>query len=204
MIEVPAAVAIADQLAREASFFSIGSNDLIQYVMAADRTNSRVAPMADPFQPAVLRMIRQTVEAGRAAGIDVALCGELAADPVATPLLLGLGLEEFSVSAPLIPELKRAISSIRVCRKAEGVGARGPRHGFVPVGEAVAPAQRSESRTSQRSLDVVLVGRQLGKSLGTSASGAREVIHGSTSISPRSIIRAITRGNWWWLLRARP
>jgi phosphocarrier protein FPr len=120
MIEVPAAVAIADQLAREASFFSIGSNDLIQYVMAADRTNSRVAPMADPFQPAVLRMIRQTVEAGRAAGIDVALCGELAADPVATPLLLGLGLEEFSVSAPLIPELKRAISLSSV-PEAEGV-----------------------------------------------------------------------------------
>jgi phosphocarrier protein FPr len=111
MIEVPAAVAVADQLAHEASFFSIGSNDLIQYAMAADRTNSRVAPMADPFQPAVLRMIRQTIEAGRGAGIGVALCGELAADPVATPLLLGLGLEEFSVSAPLIPELKRAISS---------------------------------------------------------------------------------------------
>jgi phosphocarrier protein FPr len=110
MIEVPAAVAIADRLAREASFFSIGSNDLIQYVMAADRTNSRVAPMADPFQPAVLRMIRQTIEAGRGGGIGVTLCGELAADPLATPLLLGLGLEEFSVSAPLIPELKRAIS----------------------------------------------------------------------------------------------
>jgi phosphocarrier protein FPr len=111
MIEVPAAVAIADQLAREAGFFSIGSNDLIQYVMAADRTNSRVAPMADPFEVAVLRMIRQTIEAARSAAIDVALCGELAADPLATPLLLGLGLEEFSVSAPLIPELKRAISS---------------------------------------------------------------------------------------------
>ena len=110
MIEVPAAVAVADQLAREASFFSIGSNDLIQYVMAADRTNSRVAAIADPFQPAVLRMIRQTIEAGRNAGIEVALCGELAADPLATPLLLGLGLEEFSVSALLIPELKWAIS----------------------------------------------------------------------------------------------
>ncbi len=110
MIEVPAAVAIAGQLAREAGFFSIGSNDLIQYAMAADRTNSRVAPIADPFQPAVLRMIQQTIEAARGAAIDVALCGELAADPVATPLLLGLGLEEFSVSAPLIPELKRAIS----------------------------------------------------------------------------------------------
>ena len=110
MIEVPAAVIVADQLAREAGFFSIGSNDLIQYVMAADRTNSRVAPMADPFQPAVLRMIRQTVAAGRAAGIGVALCGELAADSLATPLLLGLGLDEFSVSAPLIPQLKRAIA----------------------------------------------------------------------------------------------
>jgi phosphocarrier protein FPr len=110
MIEVPAAVAVADQLAREADFFSIGSNDLIQYVMAADRTNSRVAQIADPFQPAVLRMIRQAIEAGHNAGIDVALCGELAADPLATPLLLGLGLGEFSVSAPLIPELKRAIS----------------------------------------------------------------------------------------------
>jgi phosphoenolpyruvate-protein phosphotransferase/dihydroxyacetone kinase phosphotransfer subunit len=109
MIEVPAAVAIADQLAGEASFFSIGTNDLIQYVMAADRTNARVAPLADPFQPAVLRVIHQAVEAGRRAGIPVALCGEMAADPLATPLLLGLGLEEFSVSAPLIPELKQAI-----------------------------------------------------------------------------------------------
>jgi phosphocarrier protein FPr len=120
MIEVPAAVAVADQLAREASFFSIGSNDLIQYVMAADRTNSRVAPIADPFQPAVLRMIRQTIEAGRGGGIGVALCGELAADPLAVPLLLGLGLKEFSVSASLIPELKRAISRWSV-PEAEGV-----------------------------------------------------------------------------------
>jgi phosphocarrier protein FPr len=119
MIEVPAAVAVADQFAREADFFSIGSNDLIQYVMAADRTNSRVAQIADPFQPAVLRMIRQAIEAGRNAGIEVALCGELAADPLATPLLLGLGLEEFSVSAPLIPELKRAISRWSVAEAAD-------------------------------------------------------------------------------------
>jgi phosphocarrier protein FPr len=111
MIEVPAAVAIADRLAREVSFFSIGTNDLIQYVMAADRTNARVAPIADPFQPAVLRSIRQTIEAARCSGISVTLCGELAADRLATPLLLGLGIDEFSVSAPLIPELKQAVSS---------------------------------------------------------------------------------------------
>jgi phosphocarrier protein FPr len=97
-------------LAREVAFFSIGTNDLIQYVMAADRTNERVASIADPFQPAVLRIIGQTIDAGRRAGIPVALCGEMAADPLATPLLLGLGLEEFSVSEPLIPELKRAIA----------------------------------------------------------------------------------------------
>jgi phosphocarrier protein FPr len=109
MIEVPSAVAVADQLAREAGFFSIGTNDLIQYAMAADRTNARVAAIADPFQPAVLRLIRQAIEAGREAGIEVALCGELAADPLATPLLIGLGLEELSVSAALIPDLKRAI-----------------------------------------------------------------------------------------------
>jgi multiphosphoryl transfer protein len=110
MVEVPAAVAVADQLAREASFFSIGSNDLVQYVMAADRTNAHVASLADPFQPAVLRMLRQTIQAGRQAGIGVCLCGELAADTLATPVLLGMGLEEFSVSAKLIPELKQAIA----------------------------------------------------------------------------------------------
>lgn len=109
MIEVPAAVAVADRLVREASFFSIGSNDLVQYVMAADRTNARVAPLADPFQPAVLRVLRQTIQAGREAGIGVCLCGELAADTLATPVLIGMGLEEFSVSAKLIPELKQAI-----------------------------------------------------------------------------------------------
>jgi len=109
MIEVPAAVAIAGELAREASFFSIGSNDLIQYCMAADRTNPRVASLADGLQPAVLRMIRQAVEAARAAGIEVTLCGELAADTLATPLLIGLGMDEFSVSAALIPQLKQAI-----------------------------------------------------------------------------------------------
>jgi len=110
MIVAPAAAAIADQLAREADFLSIGTNDLIQYVMAADRTNARVAALADPFQPAVLRTIRQTIEAANQAGTEVALCGELAADPLATPLLLGLGLAEFSVSAALIPALKRAIA----------------------------------------------------------------------------------------------
>jgi phosphocarrier protein FPr len=113
MVEVPAAVVAADQLARESDFFSIGSNDLIQYTMAADRTNARVAALADPFQPAVLRMLQQAIEAARRAGIGVCLCGELAADPLATPVLIGLGLEEFSVSPNLIPGLKQSIASWR-------------------------------------------------------------------------------------------
>ena len=110
MIEVPSAVAVADQLARpRGGLLSIGTNDLIQYTMAADRTNTRVATIADPFQPAVLRLVRQTIEAARTAGIEVTLCGELAADPLAAPLLIGLGLEDLSVSAGLIPDVKRSI-----------------------------------------------------------------------------------------------
>jgi phosphoenolpyruvate-protein phosphotransferase len=110
MIEVPAAAVIADRLAPEVSRLSIGTNDLVQYLMAADRTNSRVARIADHFQPAVLRVIRDMVNVGRSAGIGVDVCGEMAADPLAAPLLLGLGVEELSMSSPLIPEMKRVIA----------------------------------------------------------------------------------------------
>lgn len=134
MIEVPAAAAIADQLAREASFFSIGTNDLVQYLMAADRTNPRVSPLADALQPAVLRLVRDVVGAGRTAGIGVTLCGELAADTLATPVLIGLGLHEFSVSPPLVPELKHAIGRITVQQ----------------AGEAGAAALRLESAAAVR------------------------------------------------------
>lgn len=106
MIEVPAAVLIADQLAQEVDFFSIGTNDLTQYTMAADRGNPKVAALINPFQPAVLRMIQQTVEAGHRAGIWVGLCGELASNPQAIPLLIGLGLDELSMNAPAIPTAK--------------------------------------------------------------------------------------------------
>ncbi len=109
MIEVPSAVAAADQLAVEAHFFSIGTNDLTQYVMAADRGNARVANLADALQPAVLRMIRQTVSAAHAGGIWVGMCGELAGNALATPLLIGLGLDELSMNAPAIPDVKTAV-----------------------------------------------------------------------------------------------
>lgn len=110
MIETPAAVAIADHLAREVDFFSIGTNDLSQYVMACDRTNPKVANLADPLQPAVLKMIQQTVQAAHAANIWVGLCGEVAAEILVTPILLGLGLDELSVNPQAIASLKQAIS----------------------------------------------------------------------------------------------
>lgn len=112
MIEVPSAVAVADQLAREVDFFSIGTNDLTQYVMAADRGNARVAALASALQPAVLRNVRDAAEAAHAAGIWIGMCGELAGNPLATPVLLGLGLDELSMSAPAIPAVKEAVRGL--------------------------------------------------------------------------------------------
>lgn len=109
MIELPSAVAVADLLAAEVDFFSIGTNDLTQYVMAADRGNANVAELAQAFQPAVLRMIQQTAVAAKKAGIWVGMCGELAGNALATPLLLGLGLSELSMAAPSIPAVKAAL-----------------------------------------------------------------------------------------------
>ncbi len=114
MIEVPSAVAVADQLAAEADFFSIGSNDLTQYVMAADRGNSKVANLVNALQPAVLRMVQQTAQAARAAGIWVGMCGELAGNALAAPVLIGLGLDELSMSATSIPAVKSAIRKLTI------------------------------------------------------------------------------------------
>jgi len=112
MIEVPSAVVLADQLSRVADFFSIGTNDLSQYVMAADRGNTHVSERCDPFHPAVLRMIGQTTMAARQAGIHVAMCGAFAGMPEAAGLLVGLGVQELSMNAPMIPAQKAAIRRI--------------------------------------------------------------------------------------------
>jgi phosphocarrier protein FPr len=111
MIEVPAAALIAGALAPLADFFSIGTNDLTQYALAADRGNARVADLADAMHPAVLRLIATTCEAAGAEGRWVGVCGEMAGDPAATPLLLGLGVRELSMSAPAIALVKRAVRS---------------------------------------------------------------------------------------------
>lgn len=114
MIEIPAAAVMADRLAKVVDFFSIGTNDLSQYTMAADRTNAGVAELADAFHPAVLRLIRQVIDAAHAEGKWVGLCGELAGEPLAGPILLGLGLDEFSMNAPAIPAAKAMLRELRV------------------------------------------------------------------------------------------
>jgi phosphocarrier protein FPr len=120
MIEVPAAVMMADKLAKEVDFFSIGTNDLTQYVMASDRNNPKVATLADAFEPAVLRMIQQTVTAAHNAGIWVGVCGELASSGLATPILVGLGVDELSMNAPAIPAVKATISKLTM-KEAEAI-----------------------------------------------------------------------------------
>jgi phosphocarrier protein FPr len=112
MVEVPSAALLADRLADDADFFSIGTNDLTQYTLAADRGNVRVGALADAVHPAVLRSIRMTVEAADARGRWVGVCGELAGDADATPLLLGLGVRELSMGAPSIALVKRAVRTV--------------------------------------------------------------------------------------------
>jgi phosphotransferase system enzyme I (PtsI) len=112
MIETPAAATIPDILAAEAQFFSIGSNDLIQYTLAADRTNPRVACIYEPLHLAVLRMMRTIIRAARRKGRTVGLCGEMAADPIYTIILLGLGVDELSMNPVMIPATKRIIRGV--------------------------------------------------------------------------------------------
>lgn len=109
MIEIPSAAVIADILAEKSQFFSLGVNDLVQYTLAVDRNNEQVGYLSQPFHPAVIRLIKRTIDEAHSAGIKISMCGELAGDPRATAVLLGLGLDEFSMSASQIPLVKRSV-----------------------------------------------------------------------------------------------
>ncbi|HEX7652362.1 MAG TPA: phosphoenolpyruvate--protein phosphotransferase [Verrucomicrobiae bacterium] len=114
MIEIPSAALIADALAKRVKFFSIGSNDLIQYTLAADRTNEKVSHLYEPTHPAILRLIKMTVDAAHQHGIWTGVCGEIGGDPVLVPLLLGLGVDELSCAPAVIPEVKYIIRRINL------------------------------------------------------------------------------------------
>jgi phosphotransferase system enzyme I (PtsI) len=112
MIEVPAAALTVDQLARHADFLSVGTNDLIQYTLAVDRTDERLAAHYEPASPAVLRLLRLVASAGRRSGRDLAVCGEMAADPLLVALLVGLGFRAFSVTPAAVPVVKRSLAAL--------------------------------------------------------------------------------------------
>jgi phosphotransferase system enzyme I (PtsI) len=113
MIEIPSAALVADALAKKVNFFSIGSNDLIQYTLAADRTNEKVSHLYEPTHPAILRLIKMTVEAAHSHGIWVGVCGEIAGDPILAPLLLGLGVDELSAAPAAIDSVKYIIRRVK-------------------------------------------------------------------------------------------
>ncbi|HMJ89234.1 MAG TPA: putative PEP-binding protein, partial [Candidatus Acidoferrum sp.] len=119
MIEIPSAALIADALAKRAKFFSVGTNDLIQYSLAVDRLNEKIAHLYEPTNPAILRLIKFATDAARANQIWTGVCGEMAGDPLMIPLLLGLGVDELSVAPQAVPQIKYLIRRIKMSEAKE-------------------------------------------------------------------------------------
>jgi phosphotransferase system enzyme I (PtsI) len=156
MVETPAAAVTADILAKEADFFSIGTNDLTQYTLAADRGNAAVANLYQPSHPAVLRLIHQTCKAAKAAGSPVGMCGEFAGDPEFTELLMGFGLQELSISASFIPSVKGKVKGTEwaaAARLADEVKLGSPEE----VARICASAESSLLRYAQFDIVISLV-----------------------------------------------
>jgi phosphotransferase system enzyme I (PtsI) len=120
MIEVPAAAAVSDKMAKEVDYFSIGTNDLIQYYLAVDRTNELVSHLFKPLHPSVLRLLKFIIKSAHKAGIEVSVCGEMSADPLSALVLLGLGIRKFSMNPIFIPRIKRALRSVE-CQNIEKI-----------------------------------------------------------------------------------
>jgi len=136
MIEIPSAALITRTLAREVEFLSLGTNDLVQYVLAADREDATIAPYYQPLHPAVLRLLHSVAEAAASAGCELTMCGEMGGNPLYTELLLGLGLREFSVAPGEMLEVKDAIRHVRL-RDADGLARSVLELGTVPEIEAL-------------------------------------------------------------------
>jgi phosphoenolpyruvate-protein kinase (PTS system EI component) len=122
MIEVPAAVELAADIAREVDFLSIGTNDLMQYALVVDREDSRMAAMSDPYHPAVLRMIARVAAAAHAAGKEVGVCGEIAARPDVALALIALGIDSLSIVPTALPELKQALAHVSLAPMRRSIG----------------------------------------------------------------------------------
>lgn len=119
MVEIPSAAMIVDLLAAETDFLSIGTNDLIQYMMAVDRLNDRVAHLYDPAHPAVIRILKSIIEGGRKANVPVSVCGEMAGEPIFLALLIGMGATSLSLATSLLPEVKYLLRNLKMTEAQE-------------------------------------------------------------------------------------